>query len=116
MVKPMENKFKLSWRGRGARGLTETAVWKLQPDWLISDWLGFMEPARGESCPAGQRRGPATPGEDYDPLPDEKHFDISTTPSNWERKRRSPGSIPLRTAWKPQPQNRPTVGVALLSG
>ena len=26
--------------------------------------MGFMEATRGESCPLGQRRGPATPGED----------------------------------------------------
>ena len=41
-----------------------------QPHWVIVDWLGLMEPARGESCPSGQRRGPATPGEDGFPSPD----------------------------------------------
>ena len=39
-------------------------VWKTQPNWLVADWLRLMEPARGESCPSGQRRGPAAPGED----------------------------------------------------
>ena len=32
--------------------------------WVIAGWMGLMEAARGESCPLGQRRGPATPGED----------------------------------------------------
>ena len=31
---------------------------------MIADWMGLMEASRGESCPLGQRRGPATPGED----------------------------------------------------
>ena len=42
-------------------------VWKPQPHWLIADWLGLMGSARGESgesCPSGQRRGPAAPGKD----------------------------------------------------
>ena len=30
-------------------------VWKPQPHWLVADWLGLMEPARGESCSSGQR-------------------------------------------------------------
>ena len=34
------------------------------PSSLIVDWLGFMEPTRRESCPSGQRRGLAAPGED----------------------------------------------------
>ena len=29
--------------------------------WLISDFVGFVEPARGESCPSEKRRGPAAP-------------------------------------------------------
>ena len=45
-------------------------VWKPQPHWVIADWLELiMEPARGESFPSGQRRGPATPGEDRLPIP-----------------------------------------------
>ena len=51
-------------------------VWKPQPHWLIADWLGLMEPARGESCPSGQRRGPATRGR-YGPISDQKSFHIS---------------------------------------
>ena len=41
-----------------------------------------MEPARGESFPSGQRRGPAAPGEDRVLSPDEKSFRISTTRSH----------------------------------
>ena len=63
-----------------------------------------MESARGESCPSGHRRGPAAPGEDKIPSPDQKSFQMSTNPTRRRgRKRRSPGSIPLRTVWKPQP-------------
>ena len=39
-------------------------VWKPQPHRLVADWLGLMEPARGENCLSEQPRGPATPGED----------------------------------------------------
>ena len=78
-------------------------MWKLQPHRVIADWLGLMEPARGKSCPSGQRRGPAAPGEDKFLSPDQKYFRISTTPTNRGRKRRSPGSIPPRRVWKPQP-------------
>ena len=35
--------------------------------------------------------------------PHYKSFHISTTPTTRGRKRRSPGSIPLRRVWKPQP-------------
>ena len=78
-------------------------MWKPQPDWLIADWLGLTEPARGESCPSGQRRGPADPREYNISSPDQKYFHISTTPTAWGRKRRCPGSIPPRTVWNPQP-------------
>ena len=79
-------------------------VWKPQPHWVIADWLELiMEPARGESFPSGQRRGPAAPGEHRVSSPDQKSFHTSTTPTTRGRKRRSPGSIPLRTVWKPQP-------------
>ena len=37
---------------------------KRQPHWVIADWLGLLEPARGESCLLGQRRGPVATGED----------------------------------------------------
>ena len=64
-------------------------VWKRLSHWLIADWLGVMEPARGESCPSGQRRGSATPGEDKFPSPGQKLFHIFTTPTTRGRKRRS---------------------------
>ena len=62
-----------------------------------------MDPARDESCPSGQRRGPAALGEDRVSSPDYKSFHISKTPITRGRKRRSPGSIPLPTVWRPQP-------------
>ena len=34
-------------------------MWKPHPRRLVADWLGLMEPARCESFPLGQRRGPA---------------------------------------------------------
>ena len=71
-------------------------MWKPQPHCLIDDCL------RDESCPSGQCRGPAAPWEDNFPSPDQKSFLICTTPTNCGRKRGSPGSIPLRTVWKPQ--------------
>ena len=37
------------------------------------------------------------------PSPDQKSFHISTTRTTPGRKRRSPGSIPPRRVWKPQP-------------
>ena len=41
-----------------------------------------MEPARGESCPSGQRRGPAAPGEDRVLFPDQRSFHVSTSNSH----------------------------------
>ena len=87
-------------RSHGAR--PPRTVWKPQPHQLIADWLELMEPARGESCPSGQRRGSAAPGEDKVPSLDRKFSHISTTPTNRGRKRRSPVSIPPRAVWKPQ--------------
>ena len=46
---------------------------------------------------------PAPPGEDKIPSPDHKSFHTSTKVTNRGRKRWSPGSIPPRTVWKPQP-------------
>ena len=54
-------------RGRKLRflgSISPRKVWKPQPIWLVADWLGFMQPARDESCLSRQRRCPATPGED----------------------------------------------------
>ena len=77
---------------------------KPQPRWMVADYLGLMEPARGESsCSSGQRRGPATPGEDRFPSTDQKSFRISTTSATRGREQRTPRSIPPRTVWKPQP-------------
>ena len=61
-----------------------------------------MEPARGASCPSGQRRGPVAPGEDTFPSLVQKSFHISTTPTIRGRKRRSLGTTPPRKVWKPQ--------------
>ena len=36
-------------------------------------------------------------------LPEQKFFHVSKTPTHRGRKRRFPGSIPLRMVWKPQP-------------
>ena len=49
---------------------------------VIADWLGLMEPARGESFPSGQRLGPAASGQDSVLSPDQKSFYISTTNTN----------------------------------
>ena len=81
-------------------------VWKRQPHWLVADWLGIMKPARGESFHWGKRRGPAAPGKDKFPSPDQKSFSTSTTPKSRGQKWRSPGSISPGTMWKPQPQWR----------
>ena len=89
---------------RSPGSIPSRRVWKPQPNWVIADWLGLMELARGESCPSGQRRGPAAPGEDKFPSPGQKSFQISTTPKTRERKRRSPGLIPPRRGWKPHPR------------
>ena len=88
------------WRSLGS--ISPRTVWKTQPHWLIADWLGLMEPARGESYPPGQRRSPAAPGEDSVQSPDQKSLLISTTPTTRGRKRRSLGSIPPRRVWKTQ--------------
>ena len=88
---------------RFPRSIPPRRVWKPQPHWVIADWLGLMEPARGERCPSGQRRGPAAPGEDKFPFPGQKSVHISTTSTTRGRKRRSPGPIPPRRVWKPRP-------------
>ena len=62
-----------------------------QPHWLIADWLELVEPAHCESCPSGQRRGPAAPWEDNFPSPDHKFFHISTIPTTRGRNGDSPG-------------------------
>ena len=62
-------------RGRKRRSpgsIPPRRMWKRQLHRVIADWLGLIEPARSESCPSGQRRGPAAPGEDNFPSPGEK--------------------------------------------
>ena len=93
-------------RGRQRRSpgsIPPRTVWKRRHHWLIADWLGILEPARGESCPLGQRLGPAAPGGDKFPSPGQQPLHISTSPTTRGRKCTSPGSIPPRKAWKPQP-------------
>ena len=63
-------------------------VWKPQPQRLVFYWLGFSEPA--------------PPEEDRVSSPDQKYF-YASIPTNRGRKRRSPGPMPPRMGWKPQP-------------
>ena len=73
-------------------------------DWLLISWGSWlMEPACGGSCPSGQRRCPGSPGEYKFPSPDQKSFQISTTPTTQGRERRSPGSILSRRRAIPNP-------------
>ena len=69
----------------------------------VAGCLGLMEPARGENCPSGQRRGPATPGEDKVSSPDQQSFHTSTTPTHRGRKRRSPGRYRSARCGNPNP-------------
>ena len=57
--------------------------------------------SNGESCPAGLRRGSAAPVEDRVLSLSQNFFQISRTPTTWDRIRRFPGSIPCRTVFKP---------------
>ena len=57
-------------------------LWKSQPHRLIADWLGFVEPAHGESFPSGKRRGRTAPGEDRVSSPDQQYLRIPTTNSS----------------------------------
>ena len=52
-------------------------------------WWWYIQPARSR--------------EDRVSTPDHKYFHTSTNPTTRRRKRPSPGSIPPRTVWKPQP-------------
>ena len=62
-----------------------------------------MEPARGESCPSGQRRGPTAPEEiGSHPRIRNPSISLQLTPKTRRRKRRSPGSIPPRRVWELQ--------------
>ena len=80
-------------------------VRKPQPHWLYTDWMRLMEPAHGESCPCGQRRGPAAPGEDNVLSLDQKSLHISTALTTRGRKQRSPGPIPPRAVLNAHPIN-----------
>ena len=81
-------------------------VWKLQPNWLIVYWLRLKEPVRDERWLSGQRRSPATHGQDKFPSPNHKTFHVSKPLITWRRKRESPASIPSRTVWNPKPHWR----------
>ena len=78
-------------------------VWKPKPHWLVADWLRLMESACAESCPCGQCQRPAEPGDEKCFSPDDKSFHTPTTSTTRGRKRRTSGSIPPHTVWKPQP-------------
>ena len=79
-------------------------AWKPQPYWLVASWLRLMEPARGEGCPSGQRRGPAAPGKIVSYLRiGNPSISLQLTPTTWGRKRGSPGSMLPRAVWKPDP-------------
>lgn len=64
-------------------------VWQLQPHWVISNWMGFAEPA-----PAREDRVPSR---------DQLSFHASA-PTHRGRQQQSSGSIPPRVVWKPQPR------------
>ena len=49
-------------------------VWEPHPNRRIADRLGLMKPVRGKSCPSGQRRGTAAPGDDKLPSSDQRPF------------------------------------------
>ena len=66
------------------RSIPPRTVWKPQPNWLVADWLGLMEPAGGEGCPSIQGRGCAAHGNVKVPSPDQKSFHTSTVPTNRE--------------------------------
>ena len=69
-----------------------------------------MDPARGQSCPSGQRRHPAALSEDHVLSPDENSFHTPATPTTRGRKQWSPRSIPPRAAKKPQLHIRMLIG------
>ena len=81
------------------------AVWKPQPHRLIAVWVGIKERTVCDSCPSCQRRVLAAPGEDKMPSPDPNYFRIAKPPTVQGQKRRSYGSIPHSTVWKPQPHS-----------
>ena len=68
-------------------------VWEPYPHRLVIHRLGFMEPARGGSCPSGQCRGLASSGDDKSPSPDHKSFHKYAIPTPRGRKRLSLGSV-----------------------
>ena len=68
----------------------------------LANWLGLMEPARGESCFAGQRRGPAVPGEDRVASP-VRIPSISLQPNNSGTKTEIPPVNTVSQGVKPQP-------------
>ena len=81
-------------------------MWKPQPHWVIANWLGFMEPVRGESCPSSQRRSPAAPGEDKFLYSGQKPFHFSTTSTNGDETADPPGRYRLERCGNPNPTDR----------
>ena len=65
-------------------------------------WCGNPSPTGRSLIGWGSYIEQAHPGEDSFPSPDQKFFH-AYTPTTRRRKRSSPGSIPLRIVWKPQP-------------
>ena len=60
------------------------------------------------------QRHPGKMGDNKVPSPDQKSFHTSATPTHRGQKRRSPGSIPFTTVWKPQPLSLLLSGLGLL--
>ena len=57
---------------------------------MLIGWGTYgTKPARGESCPSGQRRGLAAPGREKLPSTGQKSFHIPTTPTREENAFRS---------------------------
>ena len=77
-------------------------VGKCKSPWPIADWLGLLEPTRGEGCPSGHHRGHAPPGKDNIPSLGQHSFHTSTTRTTRSRKEISAGATPPCRVWKPQ--------------
>ena len=73
-------------------------------------WLRLMDPGRGESCPSGQRRDPAEPGEDKFPSPDHKLLHISTTSTTRDENADSPGRYRPARCGNPNPSGWLLIG------
>ena len=83
---------------------------KPQCHWPIDDWLGLLDPPRGEDCVSGERRGPTAPGEDNFPSPGQKSFHISTSPNTRRRKPDLSGRYRPARCGNPSPTGRLLIG------